>query len=149
MSSATEAQRLRARSVLVSDRVEVDYNGCLRWQGAHNDDGYPYIYLDGKMVGAHRFIFGTLVGDLAPGEPVHHKCDTRDCIRPDHLQRATAASNNLDMLARVGYERRLASVEAILADYAYELIQERDELRRTIAHLRSQVEAMEREYYSE
>lgn len=140
MTSSTYAQQRRARAILVSDKVEVNHDGCLRWQGGHNDDGYPYIYIDGKTLGAHRYIYHTLVGDLVPGEPVHHRCDTRDCIRPDHLQRATAADNALDMLARVGYERRLAAVEAILADIAYELKQERDELLTQIADLKRELE---------
>lgn len=90
--------------------------GHLLWTKARNDAGYPYVRLDGRMVGTHRFIYSALVGDLAPREPVHHRCAVRACVRPEHLQRATTASNNLEMLARRGYEARLATAHEWLAD---------------------------------
>jgi hypothetical protein len=114
----TEATVRRARELLLT-RTELAPGSCLRWTGAHNDEGYPYVRHDGRMVGTHRLVYDALVADLAPGAPVHHTCAVRDCINPAHLQRASTAANTLDALGRVGLSARIAELEELRAVTAW------------------------------
>lgn len=79
-----------------------------------NDRGYPYTYHDGKWMGAHRVVFMLTGNTLLPGEPVHHKCGTIDCVNPAHLQKATAIENNLEMQQRNAMLRRIDELEEAL-----------------------------------
>lgn len=112
------------------------HSGCLLWTGACNDDGYPYVSVGGRMTGAHRVVYEALVGPLARGEPVHHRCGNRRCVLPEHLQAATVATNNLEMLARQGYEARLAAAHEWLEDAVAEALEGlRDALDTMPAHV--------------
>lgn len=79
-----------------------------------NDKGYPYCYYDGKWQGAHRVVFQLTGNTLMPGEPVHHKCGTHDCVNPAHLQKATAFENTLESMSRNAMERRIDELEEAL-----------------------------------
>lgn len=128
------------RGLLIDpERTTIGPEGDILWTGPSNGAGYPYVRYRGRMVGVHRLVYGTLVGDLAPREPVHHICGYRACIRPGHLQRATAASNVLEMLARRGYEARIDRMEEVLADLAVDLKRDTEDLLDRLAHAEDRV----------
>lgn len=63
--------------------------GCWLYSGSIARDGY------GKMNGgledpsetlAHRISFKVFVGPIPDGCEIDHKCKTRGCVRPEHLQ---------------------------------------------------------------
>lgn len=68
--------------------------GCWLWTGAVNGDGYGVIRGDdGRMQLVHRIVYRRHVGPLDPELEVDHKCVTRNCVRPRHLEQVTHAEN--------------------------------------------------------
>lgn len=58
------------------------------------------------MVVAHRWLYRTVVGDVADDLMVLHRCDVPACIRPDHLYVGDHARNMADRQER-GRQARL------------------------------------------
>ena len=62
---------------------------CLNFTGFLNPDGYGHFRvsaISSSPLLAHVFAYMLFVGDLAPGEQVHHRCENRRCCRPEHLE---------------------------------------------------------------
>jgi hypothetical protein len=77
---------------------------CLVWAGASTRSGYGVAVYRGKQTTVHRVMYQLFHGAGIPeGMEVDHKCNTRNCINPDHLQLLTHQEN-----MRVGAERRSA-----------------------------------------
>ena len=51
-----------------------------------------------------------------PHLAVHHACANRACCNPDHLRVVTPAENAAEMFERNSYIRRIAALEAALAE---------------------------------
>ena len=89
----------------LTDRVEVDDNGCWLWQLALTESGYGQTHLDvniskykHKTVTAHRLSLRLKLGywpDFAC-----HTCDVRACCNPEHLYDGTAKTNGKDAVIR-------------------------------------------------
>ena len=68
---------------------------------------------------AHRVAFhASSDGQLLDGLPIHHKCATRACVNPDHLQAVTQLENTAEMMARAAYVRRIDELERALSAVA-------------------------------
>lgn len=64
-------------------------NGC--WLYGTDPDKYG---LDRVAVGTvHRFVYETLVGAIPDGHHLHHKCKTKACCNPAHLEPLTPAEH--------------------------------------------------------
>jgi hypothetical protein len=50
-------------------------------------------------------------GENIEGAHIHHICANARCINPEHLQRASAAENTLEMMARRDYEAEIARLQ--------------------------------------
>ena len=48
---------------------------------------YASVQFQGKMWNAHRFVYNALVQKVSKNDDVHHKCENKPCIRPEHLER--------------------------------------------------------------
>jgi hypothetical protein len=57
---------------------------------------------------AHRLMYVFHTGEDISGKAIHHTCAQTQCINPEHLQLASYAENNLEMLARRDYEAEIA-----------------------------------------
>lgn len=68
---------------------------CWLWTGnIHN--GYGRIGIDYKMKKAHQIAW-LLSGNTIPdGHIIRHKCRSRNCCNPEHLETGTLAENNAD-----------------------------------------------------
>lgn len=64
-------------------------SGCWLWTGAVTHDGYGTF---GSRV-AHRQIYAALVSDVPAELQLDHRCRTRICVNPDHLEPVTAREN--------------------------------------------------------
>jgi hypothetical protein len=78
---------------------------CWLWTASLDADGYGKfaVGLGGsaqRHVRAHRFAYETFVGSIADGLVVCHRCDTPNCVRPDHLFLGTPLDNNDDKVSK-------------------------------------------------
>jgi len=72
-------------------RFEVDEEtGCWLWTGSVSAKGYG----DTGRGLAHRHIYAKIYGPVPHGFVVHHKCGTRGCVNPEHLEALSYAEHN-------------------------------------------------------
>jgi hypothetical protein len=79
-------------------------SGCWLWLGAVNEDGYGRVGVrDGELwrnAHAHRHVYELLVGPIAAGKHLLHRCDNPCCVNPDHLFQGTPKTNKEDSVAK-------------------------------------------------
>jgi hypothetical protein len=83
-------------------------DGCWEWTGmrikssraTRNGSGYGYLWLEGKMVRAHRLAYELFVGPIPDGALVLHSCDRPWCVNPEHLRVGTHSDNARDCVER-------------------------------------------------
>ena len=81
----------------VMSRIQMDPNtGCWLWEGACNGNGYAVMSVDGKIVGVHRWLLEQTTGPMRPDQHACHKCDTTNCVNPQHMFAGSAADNARD-----------------------------------------------------
>jgi hypothetical protein len=61
--------------------------------GHLNNKGYGKVAIAGKQQYAHRAMYEQEVGPIPPGAVIDHLCRQRDCMRPEHLEATTMATN--------------------------------------------------------
>lgn len=76
---------------VIGQRVKVNkLSGCWLWTGSLSN-GYGKHHLIDTPV--HRFIYERLVGDIEPGHILHHICEVKRCVNPEHLQSMTPSDH--------------------------------------------------------
>jgi hypothetical protein len=69
--------------------------GCWLWK-ASCADGYGRVSIGGKMHKAHR-VSWYIAGNTIPGTLIiRHKCRSRNCVNPEHLETGTRQENEMD-----------------------------------------------------
>ena len=80
-------------------KVDVDETGCWLWSAVTNPDGYGMYWLAGRMRGAHRVAYASLVRPLPDWSPgalvIDHLCRVRRCVNPAHLELVSSRTNTL------------------------------------------------------
>ena len=76
-------------------KIRILENGCWKWEGWKNRNGYGQISLKGKGILTHRFIFEYYHGDINPKLTIDHLCNNTSCANPKHLKEATYKENIL------------------------------------------------------
>jgi len=82
---------------------KVDVRGeddCWEWTACQTSDGYGQLWLNGKMIGAHRLAWELANGPIPKGLCVLHRCDHPACVNPGHLRLGSKADNFRDMLEK-------------------------------------------------
>lgn len=89
------------------DKVEKRGDGCWEWTGMRLKQvggasplPYGYLWVEGKMVRAHRLAYELFVAPIPEKLLVLHSCDRPWCVNPAHLRLGTAADNARDCVAR-------------------------------------------------
>lgn len=68
--------------------------GCWLWLGAVDRVGYPQFRFRGRLWKAHRLSFLWNKGPVPDGYEVHHRCYSKRCVNPDHLQVVTSEEHH-------------------------------------------------------
>lgn len=77
----------------LSTRIAVG-DGCWEWTAARDRDGYGILTGAGtSSTKAHRIVYELMVGPIPVGLQIHHRCENRGCVRPDHLKPVTPREN--------------------------------------------------------
>lgn len=66
---------------------------CWQWLGRVQPNGYGKKQYCGRTVLAHRWMWLQLFGPIPEGLVINHKCGTRACVNPAHLEVVTQAEN--------------------------------------------------------
>jgi hypothetical protein len=66
--------------------AEVQENGCWHLSAKPHHTGYAIFQHDGRHVSGHVFSYTTYVGEIQGDNEIHHKCENRRCVNPDHLE---------------------------------------------------------------
>jgi hypothetical protein len=77
-------------------RVDRQANGCWRWTGAIDQQGYGRIDVGAPshtMVYVHRVMYELHRGAIPAGLHIDHLCRNRWCCNPDHLEAVTSGEN--------------------------------------------------------
>lgn len=65
-------------------------SGCWEWMGARTTAGYGNIRVGGRIDGkthlTHRLAYQLFVGPIPERHDLHHLCENRPCLNPEHLQ---------------------------------------------------------------
>ena len=82
---------------------------------------YASVGWNGTSIGVHRLVYMLHYGEDISGAVIHHMCGNGACVNPEHLQRAHAAENTLEMLARRDYEAEIARLQLRIVELEAEL----------------------------
>jgi hypothetical protein len=66
---------------------------CWLWQRACDSRGYGHYWYGGRLRKAHAVYWEEVNGPIPPGRELHHRCDVKSCVRPDHLVPLTRAEH--------------------------------------------------------
>lgn len=70
-----------------------DYTACWIWTAGTNR-GYGYFNVTARRgIGAHRWAYEHLRGEIPEGLELDHLCRVRRCVNPWHLEPVTTAEN--------------------------------------------------------
>lgn len=73
----------------------IPFSGCWLWTGSLDRKGYGKFYVGVCPTRARRTALVLLSGISIPdGMVVHHKCNVRSCVNPDHLEITTSYNNS-------------------------------------------------------
>ena len=56
-------------------------------------EGYGSVTYSGKVYHAHRVAYELAVGPVPPKHDLHHTCENRRCVNPDHLAVVTRSEH--------------------------------------------------------
>lgn len=75
-------------------------NSCWLWTGYVRENGYANFRYKDSTWRAHRVSYDLFVGPIPKGKMVLHKCDVKECVRPEHLYIGDHARNMRDVVER-------------------------------------------------
>lgn len=81
--------------VIFLKNMEKKDNDCWEWRRQKNPvTGYGTSSYKGKNMGAHRVSYILFYGHIPNGLVIHHRCENKICVNPEHLE-AISQSENL------------------------------------------------------
>ncbi len=77
----------------VSETLSWDGVPCWIWTRSLNGSGYARIYVNRRLVRAHRFAYEYHIKNIPEGLDLDHLCRNRACVNPNHLEPVTRKVN--------------------------------------------------------
>lgn len=65
---------------------------CVEWHTA-DADGYPRLRVGTRRVRVHRLMYEAQRGEIPAGYVVHHACENKRCVNPEHLRAVSRADH--------------------------------------------------------
>ena len=94
-----------------------DPNGCWLWLGATYATGYGCFAYDGyRHTPAQRVALMLTGTDVPPRAHVHHLCERRDCVNPDHLEVLSAREHRI-VHAKWTRERIVIAIQGFATEF--------------------------------
>ena len=78
----------------IACRIRWSASGCWLWDGAKTTAGYASSGGREGVRYVHRLMFEFAYGEIPPGHQVHHTCEVRGCVNPEHLIAVTQHEHN-------------------------------------------------------
>lgn len=69
-------------------------DGCWKWGGAKDRNGYGELSDKGRRIYAHRASWLINRGSIPHGKEIDHQCRVRDCVNPEHLRVVSRKQNS-------------------------------------------------------
>ncbi len=98
-----------------NNSISIPECGCWIWMG-RTTHKYGEVYIDGKQIRIHRFVWELYNGPIPKGMNVLHRCDTPPCWNPYHLFLGTQHDNMQDKMKKgraKGFEGKLTEQQII------------------------------------
>lgn len=67
--------------------------GCWIYGCGKLSSKYPYVWVDGRCIGAHVLFYTKYKGNVPDGLEIDHLCRNTQCVNPDHLEAVTHREN--------------------------------------------------------
>lgn len=80
--------------------MEEETTPCVLWTGATINSGYGIRTVKQKNITAHRYAYIQAYGEIPAGKLIRHKCDTKLCVNPKHMELGTQKENLIDAMKR-------------------------------------------------
>jgi len=69
-------------------------NGCWIWPLNSPDKPYGEMWVNGKCIKAHVYAYEVVAGHKKTKSDLHHTCENKRCVNPNHLQNLTALEHS-------------------------------------------------------
>jgi hypothetical protein len=67
--------------------------GCHLWAGRLSDAGYARARIGGRTWLIYKYVWEQQNGPTPEGYDLHHRCEIKRCINPDHIELLTRAAH--------------------------------------------------------
>lgn len=91
-----KASSLEEVRLCVLNHTVENSTGCWIWQGSVNHSGYGMLNFNSKRTRVHRLSYTAFKGDIPEGLLIRHRCHTKRCCNPLHLEVGTNKDNMKD-----------------------------------------------------
>lgn len=90
------------------DKVVLDEStGCWNFTSSISQSGCGRFYFNYKCRDAYRFGYTLLGGTIPDGYDLHHVCENRLCVNPEHLLPVTENEHHADLSpGNIGYKNK-------------------------------------------
>lgn len=76
------------------DKIIVSEDGCWNWTAQISTLGYGVFSIKTHPLLSHRFIFEYYYGEILEKLEVHHVCENKKCVNPNHLKQLSVKQHN-------------------------------------------------------